>query len=193
MDKLKIVQGSTLEQPVRWGIEPIRYIPIEAVLQLTPLQLQCTAHDLYDMWRFEFISLVGLTGLNSTGKGKDTDYHYATVVDPDTIEVNDVAGTEYDQYVSGGFLKCYSPMDLTGHEAVLTVWDKVGGTELLVLTSAGGDIAIDPTQCRITINMSAVDTAALLWKKGVFGLDMIHTASGKSTKIASGPAIVEIE
>ena len=193
MDRLYIVQGSTFIQPIRWGIEPIIYLPIEAIVSLTPLRVQCTGHNIPQGWRAELVSISGMDGLNSTGKNLATDYHYATVVDANTLEFNDIIGTNYSAYKSGGFVKCWTPMSLDDHEAVLTIWDKVNGTELLTLTSTDGDITIDVAGYRITVEMTAAATAALTWKKGVFGLDMIHTPTGKSTKIASGPVVVEIE
>lgn len=193
MSTLKIVQGSTLSQPFRWNVEPFIYIAIEAIVSLTPLRLRAASHGLLDGWRCELISLLGLDGLNSTGRNQPSDYHYATIIDPDTVEFNDIAGTLYPAYKSGGFIKCYTPMDISGHRAVLTIWDKVNGTQLLQFTSDDGDIALDPTECRITLNVADTETALIDWKKGVFGLDMIHIASGKSTKIDSGPVLVELE
>jgi hypothetical protein len=194
MEKLKIIQGSTLSQPVRYGIEPLVYKPITAVVNLAPLRLTVPTHEMPPTWRTELLSLKGLVELNSTETGKDSDYHVATVIGPDTVEFNEINAAKYGAYTANsGYLRYYTPAVLTGKKAFLYIWNKINGTLLLTLSSDNGDIDIDDVNFEMTINMSAQDTGALTWKKGVYVLKLEETLTGVVEEVVSGPVEVEIE
>ena len=74
----------------------------------------------------------------------------------------------------------------------MTIRDKVGGTELLTLTTANNRLKIDVAEGYIGIVLTAEDTAAILWKKGVFDLELIG-ADGKVTKVAAGTVTITDE
>lgn len=195
MEVLKIIQGSTLAQPVRWGVEPIIYKPITGVVSLAPLRLTVPGHGAPNGWRTEVESVKGMTKINSTGMGKESDYHNALTVNQDTIEFNDVNATDYGTYQSGtGVLKFFTPADLTNKEFALYIWDKVNGTPRMApLTSEANDITIDTVNFVITIHMSDAATALLDWKKGVYALKARDTVTGVVVEVVSGPVQVELE
>lgn len=194
MDKLKIIQGSTLAQPIRWYVEPYIYKPITEVVSLAPLRLKVVGHGLPPFWKTEVLSVKGMIEINSTEKEKPTDYHYATLIDDDIIEFNDVNASNYGPYVNGtGHIRYYTPASLANKVATLYIWDRVDGTLLLTLSSATGEIDIDETDFVSLINMSDTATAALTWKKGVFAFKMRDTTTDAVVEVSSGSVLVEIE
>jgi hypothetical protein len=189
---LYIVQGATFIQPFRWGVDPIVYKPVTGVIGLAPLRLNVVGHGIPEGWRVECVSFKGLTPINSSGKDQPTDYHYVTVLGVDSVELNDINATDMPEYVSGGILKFFTPRVLTGFTAELKIWDKANGTERLTM-DLGSGLDIDTDNFIITVTMSAAETLALEWKKGVFALKMTETATGIVTEIAQGPVTVELE
>lgn len=191
-EKLTIVKGDTLHQPVRWGAPPFIYVPITAVVSLAPLRFTVPAHGMPDLWKTEALSLNGMTEINSSEKGKPTDYHFGTVIDQDTIEFNEVNATNFSAYVDGGHLRFNTPVDMTDHTAVFTIYDKVGGAVLLTLTSENGGVEIDNAGKVIYINMTDEETEALTFSKGVCSLVMIPP-SGAATKVFTASVVVTHE
>jgi hypothetical protein len=82
----------------------------------------------------------------------------------------------------------YSPVELTGYSARMTIKNRVGGDVLLALVSPD-DIALDVTEYTITITVSAEDTAAMSFTKGVYDIEMVSPA-GIVTAIFSGNVTV---
>lgn len=123
---------------------------------------------------------------------KDKDYHQATVIDPDTIEFNDVNAAGFKAYVSGAHLQYNTPVELTGYVARLIVKDKVGGVTLFEMTTENSRIVLDPLLHTITLVATATDLAAQTWVKGVYELEM-ESPSGVVTKLMGGAATVAKE
>lgn len=194
MEKLRIVQGSTLIQPVRWYVDPFVYKPISEVTSRAPLRFKVVGHGMPNGWKHEILSVQGMKEINSSETKAKTDYHIATVVDVDTIELNDVNASDWGAYVNNtGVVRYKTPADLANKNITLYIWDKVDGTLLLTLSSTNNDIDIDEAGHVITINMSDDATAALTWKKGVFALKSEDTITGVVLEIVSGVVEVEIE
>lgn len=188
-----IEQGKTFSQLLRWEAPPIIYKPITAITQAAPVSITSTAHGIPDGWRVAVVSVKGMTQLNAQNTPpKDKDYHRVTVVDVDTIEINNVNSADFKPYTSGGYLQFNTPIDLTGFTARMTVKDKVGGTELLTLTTENGGINIDTANYVITLTVSAIDTEAMTWKKGVYDLEMV-SATDEVTALLAGTIIVSRE
>ena len=99
--------------------------------------------------------------------------------------------------MSGGILQFNTPVDLTGYVARMKIKDKVGGT-VLASTEAGDtpldilSIALDTAKSTITLTISATATAALIWTKGVYELEMV-SSTGVVTAILSGKVTVAKE
>lgn len=197
VENIVIEQGKTLSQVVRWESQPIVYKPITVITQAAPVRITATAHGLPDGWRVAVVSVKGMTQINAASTPpKDKDYHQATVIDANIVELNDVNAADFKPYVSGGYLQFNSPVDLTGFTARLTIKDKVGGTELFkLLTTPGlsdGTITLDIVESSITLTVSATLTAALTWKKGVYDLEL-ESATGEVTALLTGTVTVTKE
>lgn len=190
---LEIKKGKTFTLTLRWETEPIVYRPITGMQQTAPVRITAPAHGLVTGWNAAVTNAKGMTELNAEpNKVKDKDYHRATVVDSDTIEFNDVNAVGFKAYVSGGVLQYNTPAPLAGTSARATIKDKVGGTVLLTLTGANGKIAIDQAAKTITLTLSATETAALVFSKGVYDLE-IQDAGGTVTLLMEGKVQVTNE
>ena len=123
---------------------------------------------------------------------RDRDYHQATVVDTNTISFNDINSLGYKTYTSGGVLRYLTPVDLTGFTARMSIKDKVGGTELLRLDTTNSRIVLNSTASTITLVISATDTAAITFTKGVYDLEL-QSLGGIVTALLYGKVSIEQE
>jgi len=189
---LKIRQGETFLRVIRWETPPFIYKAITAITQSGPVGITSTAHGLKTGWRVAVVSVGGMYEINALNDPpRDNEFKQCTYVDPDTIQINNVNSTPYTPYTSGGYLQFYTPVDLVGYTARMTIKTKIGGTILLALVSPT-DIAIDNTNHTITITITATATAALTWTRGVYDLEMVGP-TGIVTTIFSGTVDVTEE
>lgn len=187
---LVIEQGKTYTQVLRWESLPIVYKPITGILQAAPARITAAGHGVPNGWRVAVVSVKGMTQINAeSSPPKDKDYRIATVIDPNTVELNAVNAADYKAYVSGGYLQYNTPVSLAGFTARLSIKDKIGGTVLLSLTTENGGIVVDDTSKAITLSITAVASAALSWKKGVYDLEMV-SPGGVVTALISGEVTV---
>jgi hypothetical protein len=194
-------QGKTFSRVLRWGAEPIRYIPISAITNTAPVVITCAQnHELPDGWSAAIVSVRGMVEINaSTPPRLKSDYKKVTVVNPTTLSINSINASDFKPYVSGGYVQYYTPVDLTGYTARMTIRSRLGGPALLTLTvPAGGTlgpnesgILLDPAASTVTVVISAADTAAMTWQRGVYDLEMELT--GTVTELSSGTILVERE
>lgn len=188
-----IRQGKTFYAELRWEVEPIVYKPITAVSQSAPVELEVIGHGLTDGWRFAITNVKGMVELNAEANNvQDQDYHEATVVDADNISINKINATGFKPYVSGGVIQYNTPGQLTGADVRMTVRDKIGGVELLTLTTLNGRVNVNAAAKRIELTISAEDTADIVWKTGVYDIE-VETDSGKVVLLQYGKVIVEKE
>lgn len=188
-----IAQGKTYSQVLRWEAPPIIYRPITAIVQGAPARITCPSHTIPQGWRAAVVSVKGMTQINALNTPpKDKDYHSVTVIDADTVELNDVNASEYKPYQSGGYLQFNTPVDLAAYTARMSIKDKVGGSELLRLDTTNGRIALDNVAKTITLTISAEDTAALTFRKGSYDLELV-SPTGVVTALLAGVATVTKE
>lgn len=178
---IEIKQGKTFSLVLRWEAEPIVYKAITAISFANGApRLTVPNHETLNEWRGAITRVKGPKQINAKNvPPRESDYVQATVIDADTIELNKVTpcdeqGNEWPAYVSGGFWQYNTPVDLAGYTARMSIKNRIGGTELLLLTTENGRIAIDNTAKTITFTISAADTAAIDWKKGVFEVEMVN-------------------
>lgn len=85
------------------------------------------------------------------------------------------------------------PVDLTGCTARMHARAKIGdATALLTLTTENGGIALGGVAGTITINISAVATAALTWKSAVYDLEIV-LSTGDVRRLMAGSISVSFE
>lgn len=187
---LTIEQGKTFNKVLRWETGPIIYKPITGITQAAPARITAADHNLPNGWRAAVVSVKGMTQINAQSTPpKTSDYHKVTVIDANTVELNDVNAADYKAYQSGGYLQFNTPVDMTGMTARMAIKDKVGGTVLLSLTTANSRIVLDNASKTVRLVIPAADTAGITWKKGVFDLELI-SVDGTVTKLLSGAVAV---
>lgn len=180
-----IYKGSDFNKVIRWEAGPIVYKTISAIVALAPLTLTVTGHGMPNGWRFAIQSVKGMTQINAKKTPPaDTDYHRGTVIDSNTIEINDINAMDYTPYTSGGVIQYNTPVDLSGYTAKMTIKDKVGGIELLTLSTTSGIVITNSTKM-IEINIPAATTEVMEWTKGVYDLELTNS-SGIVTRVLGG-------
>lgn len=192
---LVIRQGETFQRIIRWESPPFIYKPITGITKAAPAVITAVGHDLVTGWRAAVVSVQGMTEINAPDNPpKDRDFKQVTRISDDLLSMNVVNSSEYSTYESGGYLQYYSPVSLTGYSARMDIKNRVGGTELLSLTSGAPDnrIAIDTANYTITVIISATDTSAITWTSGVYDFEMV-SPTGIVTTIFSGSIIVTQE
>lgn len=196
---LTIQQGKTFTLALRWETDPIVRKAITGVSFAggSP-RITAVGHGAPDGWRCTLYGIKGPKQINAANNPpRNDDYHAATVLDADTVELNDInpydtQGNEWPAYVSGGFLQYNTPMDLTGYTARLAVKDKIGGTVLLSLTTENNGIVIDNAKKTITLTVEATATDDFTWTRGVYDLELISPA-GVVTALITGRVSVTKE
>ena len=142
---LIITRGKTFTLVIRWGTEPIVYKAITAIQQSAPVRITAVGHGLVDGWPVAVTNAKGMTEINAEANNvRDSDFHPATVIDADTIEINDINASGFKPYASGGIIQFNTPVDLAGYKARDTIKKKVG-KNMLICTGAGTTGSVLPT------------------------------------------------
>lgn len=199
INDLTILQGKTFRQTFMWESKPIVRKPITAISLAggSPV-LSVTGHGVVNGQRVVVMGAKGMPQINCPNQTpRKSDYVEATVLDVDTVELNSVnpyddSGRVWPAYTSGGFLQYNTLTSLAGFTARMSIKDRVGGTELFRLTTENARIVIDNVAMTILLTISATDTEALAFKKGVYDLEMV-SATGVVTAISTGAITVSRE
>lgn len=189
----QIERGKTFSQVLRWETPPYIYKPITAISQTAPVNITCPGHGIPNGWRVAIVSVKGMLQINAMNSPpKEQDYMPATVVDADTIQINEINASDFKPYVSGGYVQFNTPVDLTGFSARMSIKDKVGGTEMIRLDDTNGRITLSNTDKVIALVISATDTADMNFKKGVYDLELV-SSTGVVTALLSGSVSISQE
>lgn len=166
--KLHIVQGKTFRLTFSGlGTKPFIYKAITAITRAAPVRITATGHGLISGWPVAVVSVKGMREINADKPLRECDFHIATVIDANTIELNAVNSSDFGAYTSGGYLQFFTAIDLTGAQAAMTIRNRVGGTALVELSSATTGGTVDAVAKTITFEIDADTAAAYTWKAGV--------------------------
>lgn len=183
MRDLEIVRGSTYVHVVRWAESPVIYKSITGITAAAPPVLTVPSHGVPDGWLVAVSSVVGMTEINARGTPpRSNEYEQATVLTSSTLSLNGVNAAGFSPYESGGVLQYNTPVNLAGYTARMKIKHRVGGTEIIELTTENGRISIDTANYKITLTISAADTEDITATHGVTDLEMV-SGSGVVTKI----------
>lgn len=209
LKEILIQKGKTFTMAVRWGVEPFVRKAITGISFATGApRLTVTSHGMPDGWQGAIYGVIGPRQINAKNSPpRASDYHALTVIDANTLELNDVTpvddnGKDWPAYVSGGFVMSLTPKDLTGYAARVDIKDKVDGTVLLSSEVADAPLnlitaTVSDALKSTTLSISATDTAALTFKHGVADLEMV-SPGGVVTKLkltqgkADDPDVVRV-
>lgn len=186
--ELVIQEGETFIRVIRWETPPFVYKAITGITRAAPAVVTALGHGLKSGWRVAVVSVLGMTEINARhSPPRLNEFVQVIYVDDDHVELNTVNSSEYSAYTSGGYLKYYTPASLAGYSARMTIKDRIDGATLATLTSGAPDnrIALDDANHTITLTISAADTAAFTFTKGVYDLELVSGA-GVVTRLYSG-------
>jgi hypothetical protein len=191
---LTIKQGKSFAQVLQWEQPKLIYRPITAATVADPCVLTVPTHGMPNNWHFRIINAKGMTQLNpdaDTGRfANGLDDYTATVIDPNTIELNDVAASALKAYAGGGSIIYRLPYDLAGFTARMKVKDDPASlTTILDLTNVNGGIVLDNTLKTITIVVTEVQAIALVPGSYYFDLELV-SAGGAVTELVHGTVTV---
>jgi hypothetical protein len=184
---LIIEQGKTFQRVVRWETSPRVWKPITGIAQNAPVAITCTGHGVPSGWRVGVVNVLGMDDINALhNPPRDGEMHEATVGGVNTILL-DLSAAGFDPYTSGGYLVYWTPHDLTGYTARMTIKDRVGGTVLDVVTCV-----VDSAGFTTTLTIDAVTAAGFAWTRAVYDLELV-SAGGIVTALLTGSIVVTKE
>lgn len=165
----KIYQGSTFQEILRWESSEKVYAPITMIAKSAPMQITAVSHGVPVGWRVRVTGAQGMKEVNMT------DPVIATAVTSDTVTINSINSLNYSTYTGGGVLEYNKPVDLAGLTARMQIRAKLEDTTVIKeLTTENGGIGINNTSKTITLNISAVDTAAFSFQTAVYSLELVN-------------------
>lgn len=205
---LKIKQGKTFPLVIRAETEPVIRKAVSGVSFASGApQISTTVpHGLTAGWRATVTRVVGPTELNAANNPpRPADYHPVLIIDADTVEFNDVVpcdaqGAQWPDYVSGGFLEFYTPVDLTGKTARMKIRTREDKTSTLLASSDPADgvlnvlvLTVDTVAKTISLNIPATATEAFTWKTGYYDIELVGPTADDVLELASGKVSVTKE
>jgi hypothetical protein len=165
---LKIYQGSTFRQILRWESATKVYVPVSSITNAAPMVITANSHNVPQGWRVKFTNVSGMKEANTL------DYVIATDVTTNTVTINSVNSIGFSAYTSGGVLEYNQPIDLSGVTARMQIRPKIDSTEIIdTLTTENGGIVLDNTLKTITLEIDESDTATYSFKSAVYDLEVI--------------------
>lgn len=166
---LKVYQGSTFRQVLRWESSTKVYVPITNISKSAPVVITAPAHGIPLGWRARVTNAGGMKEINSA------DYSTVTDKTTDTVTFNQVNSLGFTAYTSGGVLEYNTPVDLTGYTARMQIREKVtSDTVIYTLTTENSCISFDNVLKTITLFIPDSVTADFDFTTAVYGLELIH-------------------
>lgn len=166
---LKIYQGSTFKEVLRWESANKAYAPITGITKAAPMVVTSTAHGIPAGWRVKVTNVTGMTDINSTDV-----YQTVSVSATNTITFNDVNSLGFKDYVSGGVLEYNAPNNLLAVTARMQIRAKLDSTTFIdELTTENGKVIVDNTAKTITILLTDTITSAYTFSSAVYSMELI--------------------
>lgn len=171
---LKVYQGSTFRETMRWESSKKRFATIGGVTQGAPAVVTCGyATDIPDGWRIKIVGVAGMTEINSVGDN----YYTKLLGDTPTSFKLDINTFGYKPYSGGGVVEWNEPVNLTGYTARMQIRSKItDDTVLLELTTENGGIVIDTEYRTISIHITATQTTAFTFTSAVYSMELVNGA-----------------
>jgi hypothetical protein len=184
---LKIYQGSTFKQVLRWESSTKVYVPITNITRSAPVVVTASSHNLPVGWRARVVNAGGMKEINQL------DYQIATQTTTDTVTFNQVNSLGFTAYTSGGVLEYNQPAPLLGFTARMQLREKLtSATVLHELTTQNGGIVFDNQYKTITLTIPDSVTAGFTFLSGVYNLEF-EDANGETSTFAKGSVSIERE
>lgn len=183
---LKIYQGSTFRQVLRWESSTKVYAPITNITKSAPVVITAPAHGIPLGWRARVTNVGGMKEINST------EYSTVTAITADTVTFNQINSLAYSTYTTGGVLEYNTPVDLANYTARMQVREKLTSDTIIhSLTTENGGIVFDNVLKTITLFIPDSITAQFDFGSAVYGLEFIH--NGEVIPFATGNITLQRE
>jgi len=183
---LKIYQGSTFRETIRWESALKVYAPITNISKSAPMVVTASNHGVPAGWRVKINGALGMKEANTT------EYITASEVSATAVTFNSINSLAFSTYTGGGVLEYNQPVDLAGYTARMQIREKVTSeTVLETLTTSNGKILINNTSKTISMILSAASTESYTWKSGVYSLEL--EKEGVVVPFIYGSVVVERE
>lgn len=112
---ITIKKGKTFSRVLRPTALPYIYKAITAITKTAPVQITSTGHGAVNGQLAAVVSVNGMIQINAKDSPpRDADYHAVTVIDPNTVSINDINAAEFSTYTSGGYLQFKTPLAMAG-------------------------------------------------------------------------------
>ena len=168
---LKIYQGSTFRETLRWESATKVYKPITGITKAAPVVITAPGHGIPPGWRARVTNVAGMKEINSAAES----YYTVTDVTTDSVTINSINAIGFSDYTSGGVLEYNAPVPLVGYTGRMQIRSSLTSDAIILeLTSANSRILIDEVNDTITIFISATDTATLDFRSAVYSLELIN-------------------
>jgi hypothetical protein len=168
---LKIYQGSTFKQVLRWESSTKVYAPITNISKSAPVVITAPNHGIPLGWRARVTNAGGMKEINSV------EYSTVTATTTDTVTFNQVNSLAFTTYTAGGVLEYNTPVDLANYTARMQLREKlISDTVIYTLTTENGGIVFDNELKTITLFIPASVTANFDFSSAVYGLELIHNS-----------------
>lgn len=185
---LKIYQGSTFKQVLRWESSTKVYVPITNINKSAPLVITAPAHGIPVGWRAKATNVGGMKEVNLL------DYNTVTSTTTDTVTFNQVNSLAFTTYTSGGVLEYNLPVSLVNLKARMQIREKLTSpTFVHELTTENGGIIFNTTYKTITLFIDDTITTGFNFSSGIYLLEFENTISGETTPFAKGSVSLERE
>lgn len=184
---LKLIQGNSFTQEIRWESNTKVYRAIASIQKSAPVEISTIeAHGIPEHWRVKISNVQGMKEINSD------EYVVVSNVLPGSFQLNSINAIGYNMYTSGGVVEYNAPVDLAGYSARMQVRPSVSSeVVLLELTSADNEIVVNDEDKVITISISAAESMELDFKTAVYSLEMIGTAGNVVTLVNGTVSLVK--
>lgn len=184
---LKIYEGSTFTQVLRWESATKVYVPITNITKAAPVVITAPNHNIPVGWRTRVTNVGGMKEINSSET-----YHTVTGSNADTITLNQVNSLAYTTYTGGGVLEYNRPVDLANYTARMQIRAKVtSDTVIHTLTTENGGIAFDNIQKTITLTIPDEVTETFNFVSAVYSLELV--LAGQVFSFATGSVSLQRE
>ena len=183
---LKVYQGSTFRQVLRWESSTKVYVPITNITRSAPVVITAPSHNLPLGWRARVTNAGGMKEINQL------DYQTATEVTGSTVVFNQINSLAYTAYTGGGVLEYNTPVNLAGYTARMQIREKLASNVVVhTLTTENSGIVLDNNVKTITLTIPDEITALFSFASAVYDLELVF--GGEVIPFASGTLTLQRE
>lgn len=178
---LKVYQGSTFTQVLRWESSTKVYVPITNITNSAPMVVTAVAHGIPVGWRAKITNAGGIVAVNTL------DYNVVTGTTTNSVTFNQVNSVGFNAYTSGGILEYNQPVPVNNYIARMQIREKVTSTSpIYSMTTENGRIVFDNTYKTVTLSIPGATTTGFNFSTAVYALEFESTVTGEITTFIAG-------